>query len=86
MIGPEERDAAGTIKRQLAVAGCSNPAVSHTVCRDSHNTEETKIKDMDCLNVAKILPNSPRKTTGQIQVRDRFTFVTFLLWICKCKY
>ncbi|KAK7118965.1 hypothetical protein R3I94_020970 [Phoxinus phoxinus] len=23
---------------------------------------------MDCLNVAKILPNSPRKTTGQIQV------------------
>ncbi|KAG1941737.1 thymidine kinase [Pimephales promelas] len=23
---------------------------------------------MDCLNVAKILPNSPRKTTGQIQI------------------
>lgn len=23
---------------------------------------------MDCLNVARILPNSPRKTRGQIQV------------------
>lgn len=34
---------------------------------------------MDCLNVAKILPNSPRKTRGQIQVSDCcFIYVQFL--------